>query len=75
MTDNLRDRIAAACKHCGRAIHAGSPERGYIHRSDGYASKSRCDPDESGLPYGYNAEPVGQPCKSPCVGATRGNDE
>ncbi len=60
------------CKHCGRTIHTGSPDRGYVHRGDwGGASKSRCDPDESGLPYGYNAAPVGEPCQWPCIGAER----
>ncbi len=42
---------------------------GYVHRLDsGHIGKSRCDPDESGLPYGYNAEPIGQPCGLPCLG-------
>lgn len=57
------------CKHCGRTIHDGNPTRGYVHRGNGgHTSKSRCDPDESGLPYGYNAEPIGQPCGNPCIG-------
>lgn len=35
---------------------------------NGHAGKSRCDPDESGLSYGYNAAPTGEPCSTPCIG-------
>lgn len=57
------------CKHCGRTIGDGDERRGWVHRGDnGYTGLSRCDPGESGLPYGYNAEPIGQPCQTPCIG-------
>lgn len=35
---------------------------------NGHAGKSRCDPDESGLLYGYNAAPASEPCSPPCIG-------
>lgn len=35
---------------------------------NGHTGKSRCDPDESGLPYGYNAAPASEPCSPPCIG-------
>ncbi len=66
------DRVVGAvkCKHCGRQIAAGNERLGWVHALDsGYTGKSRCDPDESGLPYGYNAEPVGNPCQRPCLGS------
>ena len=62
--------VGKPCKHCGRAIADGDSRRGWIHRDDrGYNSLGRCNPDESGLPYGYNAEPEGVPCGSPCLGS------
>jgi hypothetical protein len=62
-----------SCKHCGRAIAAGDPKTGWVHALDsGHNGKSRCDPSESRLPYGYNAEPEGAPCQSPCIGARFG---
>ena len=51
------------CKHCGRPIE------GLIHLEGLYRGKMRCDPSDSGLQYGYNAEPIGVQCKSPCLGA------
>ena len=59
---------ATPCKHCGRAIAPGG-NRYHVHLLDsGYNGKSRCDPDESGLMYGYNAAPIGETCSSPCIG-------
>jgi hypothetical protein len=55
------------CKHCGHPItgdaypvHAGGNNRG----------KQRCDPTDSGLIYGYNADPEGAPCNEICLGST-----
>lgn len=62
-----------ACKHCGRAISDGDETRGWVHQFDG-AVLGRCNPTESGLPYGYNAEPVGQPCIYPCLGCRHESD-
>lgn len=46
------------CKHCGEEI----AEDGRKH-AHGLGS---CQTDEK--PYGYNAEPIGQPCSPPCRG-------
>lgn len=58
------DDAPVVCKHCGRPIN------GTVHTEGGQAGLQRCDPADSGLPYGYNAAPVGEPCRSPCIGAT-----
>lgn len=51
------------CKHCGQRIvgltHATGRNRGLM----------RCNPKDSGVEYGYNAEPVGAPCAPPCLGS------
>lgn len=52
------------CKHCNR------PMLGRLHTAGDYCGKMRCDPDDSGRPYGYNAEPLGQPCGALCLGYT-----
>lgn len=57
------------CKHCGRRIADGNPEQGWVHDVGPGSVIGRCRPDESGLPYGYNAEPEGEPCRYPCLGA------
>lgn len=63
------------CKHCGRMINDGDQRRGWVHRTNsGHNGKSRCDPDESGLPYGRNAEPIGFRCQSPCIEAPTPGD-
>lgn len=65
---------AAKCKHCGRAIADGDERRGWVHALDHPGSVlGRCNPDESGLPYGYDAEPEGQPCRNPCLGSVGGD--
>lgn len=58
------------CKHCGRAIAGGDRKRGWVHDLGKGSVLGRCNPDESGLPYGYNAEPVGEPCMYPCAGSS-----
>jgi hypothetical protein len=55
-----------ACKHCGQPIGDGQYP---VHRAGHYRGKQRCDPDDSGLPYGYNADPVGAPCNAICLGS------
>lgn len=61
----------AICKHCGRTIvQPPGQSHGWLHVSDeGYTGKGRCNPEESGLRYGYNGAPEGQPCEYPCLGA------
>ncbi len=57
------------CKHCGRTVLGTAGAGYYSHQIDGgHSGKSRCDPDESGLDYGYNAAPIGEPCSEPCIG-------
>lgn len=51
------------CKHCNRQISLG------VHIEGMNRGKQRCDPQDSGLIYGYNAEAIGDDCKNPCVGA------
>jgi len=54
---------AAVCKHCARPLaengtHAEGRQRGL----------NRCDTADSGLPYGYDAAPIGTPCSHACRG-------
>lgn len=75
MTTWLRARAAAiraetqregvGCKHCGRPI-AG--EGGHIHTAGANRGLHRCDPNDSGLPYGLCAEAVGDACGPICTG-------
>ena len=44
------------CIHCKRSIRS-EDGRYWSHAEGGYRSKVRCDPDDSGLQYGYNAHP------------------
>lgn len=61
------------CKHCGREIKS-EDGRWYVHSDGGYRGKSRCNPEDSGLPYGYNAAPQGTACTSPCIGEGVGHE-
>jgi hypothetical protein len=54
------------CKHCGQAITSNEYP---VHATGNYAGKQRCDPDDSGLMYGYNADPEGAPCNAICNGS------
>lgn len=57
------------CKHCGDVIGAHDPDGryGWVHAD---TSMGRCRPDEAaGRPYGYNGEPEGTDCGSPCLGS------
>ena len=57
------------CKHCRRTVVGEAGAGYYSHQLDsGHTGKSRCDPDKSGLDYGYNAAPIGEPCQEPCSG-------
>lgn len=59
------DEAIAMCKHCGEQI------QGSIHITGRNQELQRCNPKDSGLEYGYNAEPVGSVCKRPCLGEVR----
>ena len=51
------------CIHCGRAA------RDHAHVEGLQKGLQRCYSGDSGLPYGYNAHPVGTMCKNPCRGS------
>jgi hypothetical protein len=55
------------CKHCRQPI--SEHETGALHLAGGYRGKQRCDPADSGLPYGYNAAAPDADCEKPCLGA------
>ncbi len=54
------------CKHCNRQIEYKGC--GYIHCEGVNRGKARCDPQDSQLVYGYNADPVGAECSDICLG-------
>lgn len=54
------------CKHCGKQI---SDDDYAIHLEGDHKGKMRCCPGDSGMIYGYNAEPEGTECQYPCLGA------
>lgn len=56
------------CTHCGKGI---TDSRYPAHTEGDYSGKQRCSPGDSGLPYGYNAHPVGTACEYPCLGEER----
>ena len=58
------------CKHCGQPIVSDDGLFWSHSTFGGYAGKQRCDPEKSGLPYGYNADPVGAKCSLICAGAS-----
>ena len=53
------------CKHCGLKITEGDNP---AHAEGSYIGRARCG-SESGLPYGYNANALGDPCTIICLGA------
>jgi len=63
----MTGRKLAQCKHCGEQI-ATTNETGWYHPSslgrDG--GLGRCQ--KNTYKYGYNAEPIGSPCETPCMG-------
>lgn len=64
--------LTSVCKHCGRAIVTTRPRNGWVHADGGQNGLNRCHSDDSGLPYGYDAAPVGEPCSMGCRGYDRG---
>lgn len=54
------------CTHCHREI---SGDKWPVHAEGGYRGKHRCSPEDSGLPYGYEAHTEGTACEYPCLGA------
>lgn len=62
--------LTSICKHCGRTIVTNRPRAGWVHADGKQRSLGSCHSDDSGLPYGYNAEPEGEPCSTPCLGTT-----
>lgn len=70
--EKLTTEEAIRCKHCDVPVQVH--DNGYVVHlgPGGYTAKVRCDPDLTGLVYGYNADPIGQPCNSMCLGAVNG---
>lgn len=54
------------CKHCGKELTSPHYQ---THAEGNHRGKMRCDPDDSGLPYGYDAAPEGVPCDQICLGS------
>ena len=54
------------CKHCNRQIER--VQTSYLHVEGLNRGKQRCDPNDSQLVYGYNADPVGAECSDICLG-------
>jgi len=59
----------ATCKHCGRTIAAARWWTGWVHVDGAQSGMNRCHSDDSGLPYGYDAGPDGEPCGRGCLGS------
>jgi hypothetical protein len=57
------------CKHCGRVIGSTRRSAGWTHLDGGQKGLGRCHSDDSGLSYGYNAEPADEPCSIACKGS------
>lgn len=55
------------CKHCNMP----TKNNGQTHV---HTNLMRCDPAESGLPYGYSADLPDQPCNITCAGSRPGTD-
>lgn len=68
MTDAYGDNPGnPTCKHCGRRVEVTGE---YGRHTDGdNRGKGRCDPEDSGLPYGYNAETKDMECSPICRGS------
>lgn len=58
------------CKHCGGVIGSSVPDgrNGWVHLDRPQRGLGRCNPEDSGLRYGYNAEPENTACLNPCLG-------
>jgi hypothetical protein len=59
--------LTAVCKHCGRTITAADG-RSWVHADGVQRWLGRCATNDSGLAYGYNADPAGEPCSFACLG-------
>lgn len=62
--------MSVECKHCGEQIER-DPKRGgdYAHVTGKYqVGMHRCATRQ----YGYNAEPIGEPCSFTCLGVRTG---
>lgn len=59
---------SVTCKHCGHPIQKSDDYDLWYHPTViGFpGGLGRCQEDMTR--YGYNAEPVGQPCANPCLG-------
>ncbi|OZC80211.1 hypothetical protein CH274_13330 [Rhodococcus sp. 06-418-5] len=55
------------CKHCGIEIAPHANGQAWFHPGN-FRGKNTCEIE----PYGYNAEPHGQPCSVFCAGHTPG---
>ena len=60
--EKLSEPESDICKHCLRQIKDGKHTEG-MNRG-----KMRCDPEDSQLVYGYNAEPSDEECGPTCMG-------
>lgn len=63
-------RPPVLCKHCGQPLDVPPGQRRGLHAAGRQQGRWRCDEADSGLPYGYSADPVGQPCGGSCLGAS-----
>jgi hypothetical protein len=60
--------LTSTCKHCGRTIVTTRPRAGWVHADGKQNHLQRCHSDDSGLPYGYNADPADESCSMSCLG-------
>jgi hypothetical protein len=60
--------MTSICKHCGRTIVTTMPRSGWVHADGKQSHLGRCHSDDSGLPYGYNAQPADEACTMQCLG-------
>lgn len=63
--------MTSTCKHCEQAIISDNGACWAHTTPSGHVGKMRCNPSDSGLPYGYNAETHGQECGTLCLGSPR----
>ena len=66
------------CKHCGQPIQKGETEGEPTWYHPTVVGKSgsgigRCQTGDK--VYGYNAEPIGEPCRNPCLGTVQDDEK
>lgn len=61
--------VEVLCKHCNQPLDIPEGKLRGVHAAGRQRGMWRCDTADSGLPYGYNADPIGQPCGGACMGA------